>query len=108
VKSDDIKALLYLALIGGGAYLAYQGYQAIIAALNKVGTGVSTAAAAASSNVADTVQSIIGNGIAQPGGTYTVTLADGSVQTVPYGQLPVQSTTNGLGAMRRRIRMRVK
>lgn len=105
MKSDDLKTVFYLALIAGGAYLAYQAYLSITAGLSKVGAGIAAGAAAASSNVADTVQSIVGSGIAQPGGSYTVTMADGSTQTVAAGQLP--TPVDGLGSYRRR-RYRVK
>src|SRR5271155_2110627 len=105
MKSDDIKSGLYLALIAGGVYLAYQAYLSITAGASKVGAGIAAGASSASSTVADAVQAITGTGIAQPGGSYTVTMADGSVQTVPYGQLPVATATNGLGRLtRRRLR----
>jgi hypothetical protein len=107
VKSDDLKSLFYVALIGGGAYLAYQAYLSIMAGAGKVGSAVASGASAASSSVADTIQTIVGDGIAQPGGTYTVTMADGSVQTVQAGQSP--TPVNGLSGMRRRkIRVRQK
>jgi hypothetical protein len=43
---------------------------------------------AAGSTVADAMQAILGSGQAKPGEVYEVTMPDGSVQTVPYGQLP--------------------
>ena len=107
MKSDDIKSVMYLALIAGGAYLAYLAYQALMAAIPKV----TTAAAAASSSLADAAQSIFqtNNGVAVPGGTYTVTMADGTVQTVPYGQMPAGEPggpVSGLNGYRRRIRIK--
>jgi hypothetical protein len=44
--------------------------------------------------VADAAQFVLGTGIAQPGEVYTVTMPDGSVQTVPYGQLPIAAQAN--------------
>ena len=99
MKSDDIKSLMYLGLLAAGAYLAYQAYLWIT---KQALPAVTTAAATASSGVADVAQSIFGTGIAQPGQTYTVTMPDGSIQTVPYGQLPTPIA--GLGKYKLRVR----
>ena len=112
MKSDDVKTIFYIALGAGAIYLAWKAYQAISGIAAPVAAAVSAAADSAGSNLADTVQAITGSGIAQPGGTYTVTMSDGSVQTVPYGQMPkpLASQVNGLGAVRRPAirRMRVR
>jgi uncharacterized protein HemX len=101
MKSDDLKTVFYLALGVGGIYVGWQIYQFLKAARDKAGQ----AQDAAASTVADAAQALLqtNSGIATPGGTYQVTMADGSVQTVPYGQLP-QQPANGLGRIRRRSR----
>jgi hypothetical protein len=72
-----------LVVVGVGV-LAYLVYQLIKGA----GGAVASATAAAGSAVADAAGALTNYGLAQPGGTYDVTMADGTVQTVPYGQLP--------------------
>jgi hypothetical protein len=70
------------ALIAVGVYLIYKTF-----------TGAKTvlvnAQQAAGSTLADAIQFVVGTGQAQPGEVYTVTMPDGSVQTVAYGQLPI-------------------
>lgn len=113
MSSDNVKALFYLALIGGGAYLAWLLYQSLTKAGSAVGTAVTNAQASAASSAADLAEALLGtNQPAQPGQTYTVTMQDGSVQTVPYGQLPTYtpqnspSIVNGLGRLKIRRRHR--
>lgn len=104
MDSDDLKTVFYLALAGAAAYAAWYLYQSVSKAGSAVGAAVSNAQATAASSVADAAQSIFGNGIAQPGGSYQVTMQDGSVQTVPYGQLPNYTPQNsgGLNGLKRR------
>ncbi len=111
MTSDDIKSAMYLAAIGVAAYIAYQVYQTISAGPSKVASAASAAQQSAASSVADAAQAVLGTGQAVPGGTYTVTMQDGSVQTVPYGQLPQYTAqnspgTSGLGRLKRRRRLR--
>ena len=86
MKLEDTESLLLIGAVGIIGYLIYKAAGVGTAAANSV----ANAASDLSSSIADEAQSILGNGLAQPGGTYTVTMQDGSVQTVPYGQLPVQ------------------
>ena len=74
--------VLKWALIAGGAYLLYRTF---IATKNVI----VDATQAAGSTLADAAQFVLGTGIAKPGEVYSVTMPDGSVQTVPYGQLPI-------------------
>jgi len=103
VQSDDVKTVFYLALGAGAVYLAWKAYQTVAGAASAAATAASAAQDTAASSVADAAQAILGTGIAQPGQSYTVTMPDGSVQTVPYGKMPtpLPSQLNGLGAMRR-------
>ena len=79
--SKESDTVWILAAVGVGGYLLYQ--------LIKGGaSAVSAATDAAGNSVANAVESVFGTGQAVPGGTYQVTMADGTVQTVPYGQLP--------------------
>lgn len=75
---SDTEGFVELALVAVGVYLVYQ-----------LVKSAPSATAAAASAVADAACGITGACTpAQPGQTYQVTMADGSVQTVPYGQLP--------------------
>jgi hypothetical protein len=79
--SKETDTALVLVAIGVGGYLLYQ--------LIKGGTSaVSAATDAAGNSVANAVESVFGTGLATSGQTYQVTMPDGTVQTVPYGQLP--------------------
>jgi hypothetical protein len=77
--ASDTEGLVTLALVGVGAYLLYQ--------LVTKGPSVPAAIASAGLDAAENA-GIINYGKASPGGTYDVTMPDGTVQTVPYGQLP--------------------
>jgi hypothetical protein len=79
--SKDAETALVIVGLGVVAYLIYQAVKGGAAA-------VGAATSAAGSAVADAAGSITNYGRAVPGGTYNVTMADGTVQTVPYGQLP--------------------
>lgn len=81
---DDTEAVLGLALLAGGIWLAYKIYQG----LGVAGTAIVNAQQAAGSAVAD----LIPTHIAQPGETFSVTMPDGTVEQVPYGQQPVPSS----------------
>lgn len=73
--------LIFFGLIAFGAYLLYRTF-----------TGVKSiavnASQAAGSSAADAAQYLLGNGLAQPGQVYSVTMPDGSIQTVAYGSQP--------------------
>jgi hypothetical protein len=79
--SKESDTALVIVGVGIAAYLLYQlvkgGASAVAAATDSAGNAVANAA-----------ESILGTGKAVPGGTYQVTMPDGTVQTVPYGQLP--------------------
>lgn len=77
--ASDTEGWVGLALIGVGIYLLYE-----------LITKAPSAAAAAGAAAVDAAENagLINYGRAQPGGTYQVTMPDGSVQTVPTGQLP--------------------
>ena len=81
MNEHDTAQILKWGLIGIGGYLLYKTF---IATKNVV----VNAQQAAGSSLADAAQFILGNGIAQPGEVYTVTMPDNSVQTVAYGDLP--------------------
>ena len=82
--SKETDTAWVLVAVGVGAYLLYQ--------LVKGGASAVAAATDAAGNpVANAVESVFGTGAAVPGGTYEVTMADGTVQTGPYGQLPNQA-----------------
>ena len=76
---SDTEGLVELVLVGVGVYLVYQLVKAAPNAAANAGAAVVDAAENAG---------LINYGKASPGGTYQVTMPDGSVQTVPYGQLP--------------------
>src|SRR5271168_5038019 len=78
----DIEIYVQWGLIAFGVYLLYQFF-------NGTKNVLVNATSAAGSSLADAAQFVLGNGIAQPGQVYTVTMPDGSVQTVAYGQLPI-------------------
>ena len=99
MDSDDLKSVFYLALAGAAAYAVWTLYNSVSKASSTAVAAVTGAQQAAASSVADAAQSIFGTGIAQPGGSYTVTMQDGSVQTVPYGQLPNYTAQNSPGAL---------
>jgi hypothetical protein len=80
MTESDTAALIKWSVIGVGIYLAYQ-------AIKGTANIAVNAASAAGSSVADAAQFLLGNGIAQPGETYDVTMPDGSVQTLAYGSL---------------------
>lgn len=73
----DSEGWFGLALLVGGAYLAYKIFGAAKAGVAAVGQ----AQQAAGSAVAD----LFPNNIAAPGGSFTVTQMDGTQVTVPYG-----------------------
>lgn len=75
---SDTEGFVTLAVVGVAAYLVYQ-------LLKKAPTPdtIASAAVDAAENAG-----LINYGKASPGGTYDVTMPDGTVQTVPYGQLP--------------------
>ena len=75
---SDTENFVTLALVGVGAYLVYKFLTSIPPPSN-----IASAALDAAENAG-----LINYGRAQPGQTYQVTMPDGSVQTVPYGQLP--------------------
>lgn len=81
MNEHDTAEILKWGLIGFGAYLLYK-------AISGAANVVVNATSAAGSSLADAAQFILGNGIAQPGEVYTVTMPDGSIQTVAYGDLP--------------------
>jgi hypothetical protein len=85
----------YLVVGGVIIFALYVLYQKLKAGATAGAAAVGTAFSNTSSGLADAAQSVLGTGIAAPGGTYTVTMADGSVQTVPYGQLPVNAAPLG-------------
>src|SRR5271155_5600561 len=70
------------ALIAAGVFIIYKMF-------SSAKTVLVNAQQAAGSTLADAIQFVAGTGIASPGEVYSVTMPDGSVQTVPYGQLPV-------------------
>jgi hypothetical protein len=86
--SDKVEGWVGLALLVGGVYVAYKIFGAAKAGVAAVGQ----AQQAAGSAVADFAQSILGTGLATPGTSYTVHMADGTTQIVPYGQLPVPTS----------------
>lgn len=77
----DINTLFVWGALAAGAYFIYKSF---------VGTKkvLVDAQQAAGSTLADAAQYVLGSGIARPGEVYSVTMPDGSVQDVPYGQLP--------------------
>jgi hypothetical protein len=77
--SKDAETAVVVAFAGIAAYLIYQAWK-----------GAGNVAAAAGEGVVNTLENagVINYGLAKPGQTYNVTMPDGSVQTVPYGQLP--------------------
>jgi hypothetical protein len=81
-SASDIGTYIKWGLIAVGIYFLY-----------KMFTGTKNvlvnAQQAAGSSLADAAQFVLGTGIAKPGEVYTVTMPDGSTQTVAYGQLPI-------------------
>jgi hypothetical protein len=73
-----------IGLVAVGAYFLYKYF---ISAKNVI----VDATQAAGSSLADAAQFVLGTGIAKPGEVYSVTMPDGTVQTVPYGQLPISA-----------------
>lgn len=95
--------LVVIAALGGLAYWLYTKAKATVAAST---AAIANAPAAAASGIVDIAEGLFGSGIAQPGQSYTVTMADGTVQTVPYGQLPTPVGVNGLGTYPVKVRRR--
>lgn len=81
MTKDESEGLVILVGVGVAAYLLYRAYQSAAGLVSSGAAAVADAASAASSSVAD----LFPNNIAQPGGTFTATQADGSQITVPYG-----------------------
>jgi hypothetical protein len=79
--SKETDTALLVVGVGVVAYILYQ-------VLKGGAAAVSAATESAGSAVADAAGALTNYGAASPGGTYDVTMADGTVQTVPYGQLP--------------------
>jgi hypothetical protein len=82
---------LKYGFLAGAIYLVYKAVKGTAAI-------VVNAQQAAGSTVADAAQFLLGNGIAQPGNTYEVTMPDGSVQTLAYGMLPNNPGVTGAAA----------
>ncbi len=82
MNEHDTAQILKWGVIAIGGYLLYKTFV-------KAKNVIVDAREAAGSSLADAAQFILGNGIAQPGEVYTVTMPDDSVQTVAYGQLPI-------------------
>lgn len=73
----DFGEMLKWGAIIAGAYFVYKAIKGV----GSIGTGIAQTAEQAGSAVAD----LFPTNIAQPGGSFTVHLADGTVATVPYG-----------------------
>lgn len=78
-----MEGVLGLLLVGAAIYVGYKIWQGLGAA----GSAVAAASQAAGSAAAD----LVPNYIAKPGQLYSVTMPDGTVEQVPYGQQPVPS-----------------
>jgi len=89
VKPENLKTLLTFVGLLGGAWIIYE----IVLLISKKIPDVQQAAA---SDAVDALQSVIGSGIVAPGQTYTVTMPDGSQQTVTQSAQAMQPM-NGLG-----------
>lgn len=77
----DMTGLLKWGLIAVGAYLVYSFIKKSTGLVTGAAAAVGQAQQAAGSAVAD----LFPTNIAQPGGSFTVTQADGTQVTVPYG-----------------------
>ena len=83
-RNPSIKDMNTLLVWGGIAVAAFLIYKLISGAKSVL----VNASQAAGSSLADAAQFVLGSGQASPGEVYTVTMPDGSVQTVAYSQLP--------------------
>lgn len=75
--ASDTEGLVALAAVGVGVYLLYKLFQG--------GSAVVTAAGAAAQTAGSAVADLFPTNIAAPGGSFTVTQANGTQVTVPAG-----------------------
>jgi hypothetical protein len=87
-RNPSIQDTNTLLVWGGIAVAAFLIYKLFSGAKNVL----VNAQSAAGSSLADAAQFVLGSGQASPGEVYTVTMPDGTVQTVAYSQLPNAAT----------------